>query len=244
MTKQEYETKQTQLTSELESIRDDFQELSKKVEEKITSRINAFNPTNHRIKMYINLGSYYSSEITIEVNFVNEEENKDYFGSSFKIYFDRRKDYEMSISNGSVGTYTRRQNPDQIWRISFINNLWEHEIILTDLIKEIFVEIPIDDCETKYHNLENEIQNLKWQFEEEQEQEIRSNLAIGQIYDVVNENFVISWLTITKICTKNIYFNYTFKCNNNIDTRTSHNNKVRIEDMIYNIKRGAYKLRA
>lgn len=243
MTQQEYNEKMVNLIKEKNQVKEKFLELLKRIEEKIIARINGFNPTNHRTRIYMNVGSYYSSEIAIEVNFVNEEKDKDYFGSSFKVCFNRRNDYEMSISNGSVGTYTRKQNPDQIWRISFINSLWEHETILTDLIREIFVEIPIDDFEHKYRDLENDIQNLEWQFEQEKEQNIRNNLAVGQTYDVVNENFVTSWLTITKICTKNIYYEYTFKCNTT-DTRTSHNNKARIEDIVYHIKRGAYKLRA
>ena len=242
MTQQEYNEKMFNLIKEKNQVKEKYLALLKRVEEKIIARMSGFNPTNHRTRMYINFGSYYSSEISIDVNFVNEEKDKDYFGSSFRVYFDRRKDYEMSISNGSVGTYTRKQNPDQIWRISFINSLWEHETILTDLIREIFIEIPIDDCEHNYHTLENEIQNLEWQFDQEKEQEIKDNLAVGQTYDVVNENFVNSWLTITKICSKNIYYEYTFTYNN--ENRTSHDNKARIEDMVYNIKRGAYKLRA
>ena len=243
MTQQEYNEKMGNLIKEKNQVKEKYLALLKRIEEKIIARINGFNTTNHRTRIYINFSSYYSSEITLDVNFVNEENDKDYFGSNFRVYFDRKKDYEMSISSGTIGTYTRSQNPDQIWRISFINSLWEHETILTDLIREIFVEIPIDDFERNYHNLESEIQDLEWHFEQEKEQNIRNNLAVGQTYDVVNENFVTSWLTITKICTKNIYYEYTFKCNTT-DTRTSHNNKARIEDIIYHIKRGAYKLRA
>lgn len=243
MTQQEYNEKMGNLIKEKNQVKEKYLALLKRVEEKIIARMSGFNPTNHKTRIYVNFSSYYSSEITLDVNFVNEENDKDYFGSNFRVYFDRKKDYEMSISSGTIGTYTRKQNPDQIWRISFINSLWEHETILTDLIREIFVEIPIDDFERNYHNLESEIQNLEWQFEQEKEQNIRNHLAVGQTYDVVNENFVTSWLTITKICSKNIYYEYTFKCNTT-DTRTSHNNKARIEDIVYHIKRGAYKLRA
>ena len=153
MTQQEYNEKMGNLIKEKNQVKEKYLALLKRIEEKIIARINGFNTTNHRTRIYINFNSYYSSEITLDVNFVNEENDKDYFGSNFRVYFDRKKDYEMSISSGTIGTYTRSQNPDQIWRISFINSLWEHETILTDLIREIFVEIPIDDFERNYHNL-------------------------------------------------------------------------------------------
>ena len=151
---------------------------------------------------------YYEQpcNVYVGVEFFDEKTGKADFGSDFSIYYkhnystDKHK-FEMGC--GTIGSYSREEEPFQIDRMRLMLKLWDSEEELVSLFNSL-PRSANDIAAAMQRQADKEEAEAKRLAVKQKEQEIRSKIKVGYTFENNLENGNFKY-TITKITPKRVY---------------------------------------